>query len=82
MDGVAVALQPAEEAKGEDADEQADQRQQDPHPCDDVQEQVVHAVSLLWEEREQIFTDSLIETYMSHAAAAAPPVPESGCVCR
>lgn len=53
MDGVAVTLQPAEEAKGEDADKQANQRQQDPHPCDDVQEQVVHAVCFLWEVQEK-----------------------------
>jgi len=51
VDGVAVALQPAEEAEGEDADEQAHQRQQDPHPRDDVQEQVVHAVRFLWREK-------------------------------
>ena len=47
VDGVAVALQPAEEAEGEDADEQADQRQQDAHPGDDVQQQVLHAVRFL-----------------------------------
>lgn len=53
VDGVSVALQPAEEAKGEDADKQAHQRQQDPHPCDDIQQQVVHAVCFLWTERER-----------------------------
>ena len=47
MDGVAVALQPAEEAEGEDADEQTDERQQDPNPRDHVQEQVVHAARFL-----------------------------------
>ena len=47
MDGVAVTLQPTEEAKGEDADKQANQRQQDPHPRDHVQEQVMHGVCFL-----------------------------------
>ncbi len=54
MNGVAVTLQPAEEAKGEDADKKADQRQQDAHPCDDIQEQVVHAVCFLWEEIDKL----------------------------
>lgn len=36
VDGVAVTLKPTEEAKGEDADQQANQRQQDAHPCDHV----------------------------------------------
>lgn len=47
MDGVAVALQSAEKAEGEDADEQADQRQQDANPGDDIQEQIVDAVCFL-----------------------------------
>lgn len=84
MDGIAVTLQPAEEAKGEDADKQAHQRQQDPHPCDDIQQQVVHAVCFLWERRESslsgsfnshlqkpypaIFTHILLKTYTSHVA--------------
>lgn len=42
VDGVPVALQAAEEAEGEDADEQTDQRQQDPHPRDDVQQQTIN----------------------------------------
>ena len=53
VDGVAVTLQPTEEAKGEDTDKQANQRQQNPHPGDDVQEQVVHAVCFLWEVQEK-----------------------------
>lgn len=84
MDGIAVTLQPAEEAKGEDADQQAHQRQQDPHPCDDIQQQVVHAVGFLWERTESgfsgsfnshlqkpyaaIFNHILLKTYMSHIA--------------
>lgn len=50
MNGVAVTLQPSEEAEGEDADKEANQRQQDPHPRDDIQEHVVHAVCFLCEE--------------------------------
>lgn len=62
MDGVAVTLQPAEEAEGEDADEQTDQRQQDAHPGDDIQQQVVHAVRFLW-------TDAAREEERSFRAA-------------
>lgn len=47
MDGVAVALQASEEAECEDADQQANERQQDPDPRDDVQEHVMHAVCFL-----------------------------------
>lgn len=47
MDGVAVALQSSEKAKGEDADQQANQGQQDPHPRDDIQEHIVHAAGFL-----------------------------------
>lgn len=36
VDGVTVTLQPAEEAEGEDTDEEAHERQQDPHPGDDI----------------------------------------------
>lgn len=53
MNGVAVTLKPSEEAKGEDANQQAHQGQQDAHPRDDVQEHVVHAVRFLQEERER-----------------------------
>lgn len=54
VNGVSVALEAAEKTEGEDADEQADQRQQDPHPCYDVQKQLVHLVCLLRErERER-----------------------------
>ena len=47
MDGVAVALEAPEEAEGEEADEQADEGQQDAHPGDDVQQQVVDRVCVL-----------------------------------
>lgn len=43
MDGVAVALQPSEEAEGEEADGQADQRHSDAHPGDDGKKKLVHA---------------------------------------
>lgn len=36
MDGVAIALEATEEAEGEKADEQADQRQEDANPSNDV----------------------------------------------
>jgi hypothetical protein len=47
VDGVAVALEAPEEAKGEQADEQADQREQDANPCDDVQQHVMDWVCIL-----------------------------------
>ena len=47
VDGVAVALEPAEEAEGKDADQQAHQRQQDAHVGDHVQQQVVNGVGVL-----------------------------------
>ena len=47
MDSVAVALQPSEEAEGEEADEQAHQGQQDAHPGDDVEQHVVDGVRVL-----------------------------------
>ncbi len=52
VDGVSVALQATEEAEGEDADEQTDQRQQDPHPRDDVQQQIMNRVCRLQRERD------------------------------
>lgn len=47
MDGVAIALQAPEEAEGEDADGEADERHHDPDAGDDGQEQVVHYVFAL-----------------------------------
>lgn len=47
VDGVPVALETTEETEGEDADEQTDQRQQDPHPRYDVQQQLMHLACLL-----------------------------------
>lgn len=41
MDGVAVALQAPEEAKGEDADGEADEGHHNPHPSDDGQKHLV-----------------------------------------
>lgn len=41
MNGVAVTLQTTEEAEGEEADGQADQRHGDAHPCDDGQEKLM-----------------------------------------
>lgn len=50
VDGVAVALQAPEEAEGEDADGEADQRHHDPDTGDDGQEQLVAHVDSLWTE--------------------------------
>lgn len=47
MDGVAVALKAPEEAEGKDADEQADEGQQDSHPGNDIQQEVVNRVHVL-----------------------------------
>lgn len=47
VDGVPVALETAEETEGEDADEQTDKRQQNPHPRNDVQQQLMHLVRFL-----------------------------------
>ena len=43
MDGVAIALQAPEEAEGEDADGQADERHHDPDASDDGEKQFVDA---------------------------------------
>lgn len=50
VDGVAVALEAAKEAEGEEADEQADQGQEDPNPGDDIQEHVVERARVLRED--------------------------------
>ncbi len=47
MDGVTIALQAPEEAEGEDADGEADERHHDADPSDDSQQQVVHYVFTL-----------------------------------
>lgn len=53
--GVAVALQPSEEAEGEEADGEAHQRHGDAHPRDDGEEELVHAaVALRWETPKNI----------------------------
>lgn len=51
MDGVPVTLEAAEEAEGEEADEQADQRQEDADPSDDVEKHVVNGVRVLKERQ-------------------------------
>lgn len=43
VDGVAIALQPSEEAEGEEADGEADERHGDAHPGDDGEEKLVDA---------------------------------------
>ena len=43
VDGVAVALQAAEEAEGEEADGQAHQRHGDAHPGHHCQQELMHA---------------------------------------
>lgn len=43
VDGVAVALEPSEEAEGEEADGEADERHGDAHPRDDGEEELVDA---------------------------------------
>ena len=64
VDGVAVALEAPEEAEGEEADEQADQGQEDPHPGDDVQEHVVNGVRVLrGGERERHSMVTSLEIY-------------------
>lgn len=47
MNGVAIALEAAEEAEGEEADEQAHQRQKDADPSNDIQQHVVNRVCVL-----------------------------------
>lgn len=47
MDGVAVTLEAPEEAEGEEADEEANQRQEDADPGDDIQKHVVDGVCVL-----------------------------------
>lgn len=54
MDRVAVALQAPEEAEGEDADGEADERHHDPDAGDDGQEQLVtHVVTLAGRKEDQ-----------------------------
>lgn len=47
MDGVTITLEAAEEAEGEEADEQADQRQEDANPSNDIEEHVMNWVCVL-----------------------------------
>lgn len=64
VNGVPVTLEAAEEAEGEDADEQTDQRQQDAHPRDDVQQQIMHRVCRLQRETEiRMFSHSFEHEY-------------------
>lgn len=43
VDGVAIALEPSEEAEGEEADGEADERHGDAHPRNDGEEKLVDA---------------------------------------
>lgn len=43
VDGVAIALEPSEEAEGEEADGEADEGHGDAHPRDDVEKKLVDA---------------------------------------
>lgn len=52
VDSIAVTLQPSEETEGEDADSQADEGDNDAHPGDDCQQQVVHSIFIL-EDRKR-----------------------------
>ena len=47
MDGIAITLKAPEEAEGEYADGQADQRDHDPYTGDDSQEQLMHSIFAL-----------------------------------
>lgn len=47
MDGVTVALQAAEEAEGEEADEEANQGEKDANPGDNIEKHVVNRVRVL-----------------------------------
>lgn len=47
VDGVAIALEPSEEAEGEEADGEADQRHRDAHPSDDGEEKLMDATVTL-----------------------------------
>lgn len=52
MDGVAIALQAPEEAEGEDADGEADERHHDPNASDDGEKQLMDSVSDLGEVKD------------------------------
>ena len=56
---VAVALQPTEEAEGEDADQEADQWKQDANPRDKVQEQVMDCIAVLEIKQKKIISRML-----------------------
>lgn len=43
VDSVAIALEPSEEAEGEEADGEADERHGDAHPSDDGEEKLMDA---------------------------------------
>lgn len=51
VDGVPVGLQSPQEAEGGDADGQADQGDDDAHPSDDRQQQLIDAALVLGEEQ-------------------------------
>lgn len=81
MDGVAIALQAAEEAEGEDAHEQTHQRQQDAHPRDDVQQQIVHGVCRLRRERKRDYSgDELCSVHCDATKSGDVRRQQSNCI--
>lgn len=56
MDGVAVTLQTPEEAEGEEADGEADERHGDAHPRDDGEKELVDAPLPLQRHRHDRLT--------------------------
>lgn len=64
MDGVAVTLQTSEEAKGEEADGEADKRHSDTHPGDDSEKKLMDAPISLQRHTGQ--TDLQLHTFQSH----------------
>lgn len=54
VDGVAVGLQASQEAEGGDADSKTHQRNDNSHPCDHKENQLMHPARILGEtERER-----------------------------
>lgn len=56
MDSVAVTLQTSEEAEGEEANGQADERHGNTHPGDDGKEKLMDAPLPLWRNRQHEMT--------------------------
>lgn len=47
VDGITVALEPAEKAKCEDANQETDKGQQNSNPCDHIQKKVMDRITVL-----------------------------------